>query len=280
MNVVLCDGGLGNRLNALLFALVLKAKYGHPWEIAWPLNNWCGAAFEQMFVTDLPVTRESILDFRERQNQYKLLMHENQCDFDEAHITFHRDLVSYADYEGILHAHPSVLYFHHLLPGFVSVADLQAGLSMIGVESGVRRTAEEFCRTKGIDQAVFGLHIRKTDFGATVDDDGLFKLVETTPHRYFVCSDDREVNSRFAALPNAVVFEKRHFPAMAVAGAGWNQMTRDAEGRVFPFNVTRSADSIVEALIDLLILSRTTLVQTSHSTFLRMAMMFKACNFF
>lgn len=280
MNAVLCDGGLGNRLNALLFALVLKARYGHPWEIAWPLNNWCGAAFEQVFVTDLPVSRNSILDFRARQEQYQLLMHENQCDFDEARITFQRNLVKYDDYAQMLEAGLPVLYFHHLLPDFVTIADLQPAFAQIGVTSGVRRMAEDFCRTREIDSTVLGLHIRKTDFGPTVDDDGLFRLVETTPHRYFVCSDDAEVNRRFASLPNAVVYDKSHFPTMAVAGAGWNQVTRDAEGRVFPFNVSRSADSIVEALVDLLILSRTTLVQTSHSTFLRMAMMFKACNFF
>ena len=39
---VLCDGGLCNRLNALMFALILKRRFGGAWSISWPVNNWCG----------------------------------------------------------------------------------------------------------------------------------------------------------------------------------------------------------------------------------------------
>ena len=48
----------------------------------------------------------------------------------------------------------------------------------------------------------------------------------------------------------------------------------------FFYNIERSEASIVEALIDLLILSRTTHVSTSNSTFLKMSMIFKFTNFF
>jgi hypothetical protein len=51
-------------------------------------------------------------------------------------------------------------------------------------------------------------------------------------------------------------------------------------GRRFPYNITRPADSVVEALVDLLILSVTTQVRSSASTFLDMAMIFKATAFF
>ena len=57
MNHVLCDGGLCNRLNALIFALILQRKFGplgHDWQIAWPQNNWCGASFGSLFTSPLP----------------------------------------------------------------------------------------------------------------------------------------------------------------------------------------------------------------------------------
>ena len=54
MNIVMCDGGLANRLNALLFALILRRKFGHEWRIAWPLNNWCGAPLHSLFDAPLP----------------------------------------------------------------------------------------------------------------------------------------------------------------------------------------------------------------------------------
>ena len=47
-----------------------------------------------------------------------------------------------------------------------------------------------------------------------------------------------------------------------------------------PFLHAPNLAALVDALIDLLILSRTTHVNTSHSTFLRMAMIFKATGYF
>lgn len=40
MNIAFCDGGLCNRLNVLIIALALKARYGHEWQINWHQNNW------------------------------------------------------------------------------------------------------------------------------------------------------------------------------------------------------------------------------------------------
>jgi hypothetical protein len=280
MNVVLCDGGLSNRLNALIFCLVLRSKFGHKWKISWPTNNWCDAEFWALFSTDLPVNKNSILYYKRHEDEFKLLMHENQCNFRADRITLQAQLTSYDDYRSILDAAPQVLYYHSLIPGFVDIQDICNGLSLIALNPKVRDAADLFCRQNSINSAVLGLHIRKTDFGNAVDDDGLFKLASSTPHRYFVCSDDPEVNSRFSLLPNCVVYGKSSFPTKLDGVGGWNSVTTDTEGRVFPFNIYRSEASIVEALMDLLILSRTTLIDTSHSTFLRMAMIFKACKFF
>ena len=49
MHQVMCDGGLANRLNTLLVALALKIHTKSAWGIAWPVNNWCGAPFEDLF---------------------------------------------------------------------------------------------------------------------------------------------------------------------------------------------------------------------------------------
>lgn len=280
MNIAFCDGGLSNRLNSLIFCLILKEKYGHAWEIGWPKNNWCGAAFGKLFESELIVREEPLDYYRSQEYDYTPVLHENQCDFTPERIIFQSSLFDYTGYETILNTHANVLYCHNLLPGFVGPDDWALGLRQLGINCQVRILAENFCRDHHIDGSVLGLHIRKTDFWEEVDDQGLFKLVVNNPNRFFVCSDDPDVNRRFSELPNCAVFEKQHFPRKLLDDGNWNTWTTDAEGRRFPFNITRPEDSIIEALVDLLILSRTTLVSTSRSTFLNMAIIFKNAGFF
>lgn len=280
MNVAFCDGGLCNRLNVLIFALALKARYGHPWQIGWPQNNWCGAALDRLFEVDAPVSGDSLASYGSEPDRFHYLVHENQAAFPTGHLTLQSQIGGFADLESLLAGERELFYYHNLLPAFADLADFQLGLRQMRINADVFRTATDFCTAHQIDGEVLGLHIRKTDFGDAVDDKGLFDLVSHSPKRFFVCSDSEEVNTRFAALPNCSVFPKTSFPQKLLVDGGWNAMTTDDQGRAFTFNITRPEDSIIEALVDLLILSRTLHVKTSHSTFLNMAMIFKGTGFF
>ncbi len=279
-NICFCDGGLANRLNALLFALILRHRYGHDWQISWQRNNWCGASFNSLFEIDLPVVERSLSYFKEREGDYWFVVHENQGNFDPSRITFHPTLTDYTAYETLLNRHSKICYLHHLIPSFASLADLQSALAGLRVRPNLVTTVAEYCREHAIDGSVIGLHIRKTDFGNTVDDGELFRLVSQNPNRFFVCSDDAAVTERFSQLKNCHVLEKKHYPEKLIADGGWNSWTVDAEGRQFPFNVQRSEEAIIEALLDLLILSRTTPMMASHSTFFQMALIFNKVGYF
>ncbi len=280
-HVAFCDGGLCNRLNALIFALILRGRFGGAWRLAWPVNNWCGASFERLFSADgLTVDAVPLADFKAQEQAYTRIVHENQCAFVPEGLYFQSALHTYDDYAGLFALGKPVFYYHNLIPPCADLGDIQLALQSVQIQPAIAERARAFCREQGIDGSVLGLHIRKTDFGNAVDDQGLFKLVSESPNRFFVCSDDAEVNARFAALPNCAVFPKQSFPEKLVGEGGWNAQTIDNQGRVFGFNITRSEAALVDALIDLLILSRTTHVNTSHSTFLRMAMIFKATGYF
>lgn len=280
MNHVLCDGGLCNRLNALMFALILKRKFGGNWRISWPVNNWCGAPFESLFTSELPHDDRSIDSFKLNQHRHLLLMHENQVGFDPARLVINRTLNSYAEYEAQLLSHDSVVYYNSLLPPFVTLEEVRDALTLLGLNPQVAERAAAFVKQHGVDAQTLGLHIRKSDFGDAVNDQALYEQARTVARRFFVCSDDAGVNQRFAALPNCAVFEKTAFPEKLDGQSGWQQWTVDAEGRRFPFNITRSGASVVEGLIDLLILSQTEIVPTSGSTFQATARLFGRCGFF
>lgn len=280
MNIAFCDGGLSNRLNVLIFAMVLRQKFGHPWMLAWPQNSWCGAAFERLFTTDVAIEAKPITYYKEHERDYWFLIHENQGNFDPDRVAFNKGCTSYSEYQNFLDNNPGVFYYNNLIPTFASMGEIALGLSSIQISTPVRTIAADFCKEKQIDDSVFGLHIRKTDFGDAVNDEELFQLAANTPRRFFVCSDDAEVNDRFSQLPNCNVFPKSHFPQKRIKDAAWLSWNVDEEGRQFPFNIDRSEEATIEGLIDLLILSRTTLIRTSHSTFLNMALLFKSTGFF
>jgi asparagine synthase (glutamine-hydrolysing) len=271
---VLCDGGLSNRFNALIFALVLRRRFGGEWRISWPRNNWCGAAFEELFSCDLPVDEHSIEHYKAHQHEHLLLMHENQIGFAPERLVINRGLAGLDDYQRLFARGQSVVYFNNLIPDFASAEDLSLALAELRPNAQVAQRAAAFVREHRIASDVTGLHIRKTDFGSRVNDQALYEQVRASTKRFFVCSDDAEVNRRFAALPNCAVFAKTSFPEKLVAEAAWQSRTQDAEGRQFGFNVSRSSTSVVEGLIDQLILSRTTIMSTSQSTFLQTAQLF------
>jgi len=283
MNYVLCDGGLSNRLNSLIFALILKRKFGHDWEISWPENDWCGAKFGSLFSTPLNCDNSSIQDYKSRQAGHILLMHENQIGFDADRLILNRTLSSYEDYrlllDGAQKNGDSVVYFNSLLPPFVAVEDVSDALVLLSLNQDVSNAALRFVSEHHVDLTTVGLHIRKTDFGDAVDDDALFQQAASSSSRFFVCSDNEAVNQRFAALKNCCVFAKADFPEKRMPGGDWKQMVVDADGRNYPYNITRGSASVVNGLVDLLILSQTTMLHTSGSTFLAMARLFQSCGY-
>jgi hypothetical protein len=279
MNVVLCDGGLANRLNALVFALILRKKFGHAWRISWPINNWCGAALGDLFVPPMAVDALPLSHYRQH-SSVLMLMQENQLDFPAERLVLHHHLTSYDAWREYLDRPDGIVYFHNLIPSWVPAADVHAALQELQLNAEIAQRARQFVEQHRIDAQVIGVHIRKTDFGDKVNDGALFEQVKASPRAHFVCSDAAEVNQRFGALPNCAVFEKTAFPEKRAKDAAWLHWTADEDGRSFPYNIERSAASVVEGLIDLLILSRCELVPTSASTFLSMARLFRAAGVF
>jgi tetratricopeptide (TPR) repeat protein len=277
-NIVFCDGGISNRLNTLIFALILKQKFDYKWEISWPENNWCNASFESLFDIDITSANNSLSYYKKNQYFYNLLMHENQMNFDEAIINYNKNIRDYQDINYYFQLGKPVFYYNNIIPNFVSLDEIISGVSDLKIQSSIFNVAIEYCENNKIDETVLGLHIRKTDFGNLIDDNELFLQVRNSDKQFFVCSDDKNVMLRFSELKNCKVFQKNHYPTLLDPNKNWQDNIIDDQNRVFSFNIFRSSESIKEALIDLLILSKTTLIHTSNSTFLNMSKIFKMAN--
>ena len=273
---IYCDGGLGNRFNGLVAGLLLAKAGNFEPIVVWPKNNWCGASFEELFENDFNVLDRELVTYVPEKSAYQFLMTEDHL---QMGVEFKSPLqmTSLSEALSFLSSADQDVYFHTpLIPQFFEAATVCKQVSELRFKAALEARAHEFIQERKLTD-YFGLHIRKTDFGAGGSDDkNLFELVSNCPQkRFFVCSDDQSVEQRFQELPNAETYPKRAYVEMLVDGT-WNTPTADHSGRVYACNVNRNAISVEDALIDLLILSYSQVVSTSNSTFRNTALLLQS----
>jgi hypothetical protein len=272
---IYCDGGFGNRFNGLVSGLLIARATGLEPVIVWPRNNWCGAGYGDLIENAATVLECELAAYAPEADRYHFFMTEDHLKLGVPNLSPLLTASPLAMLQWI-GASPRDVFFHSpLIPGFLNGAEVLAEVAAQRLRRSLVARAQTFLASHGLTEFL-GLQIRKTDFGANAaDDHKLFELVAQCPHkRFFVCSDDPAVEARFATLPNVVVHAKRAYVEKAVDG-GWNTPTADHSGRVYACNVQRSAASVEDAIVDLLVLSRSQIVRTSGSTFLNTALLIK-----
>lgn len=277
---IYCDGGFGNRYNAVLSGLVLAEAADLNPIIVWPTNNWCGAAFEDIFEpTAHTVVRRELTTFVAEKDQQHHLMVEDHLRMgvpNQSPVLFpaFAELLAY-----VRGSDKDVFYYTALVPPCMDAQAVRRQVRALRFRPEILARADDFVREQAGGGEFFGVQIRKTDFGANgADDNNLFDLIGKCPdRRFFVCSDDKGVEERFATLPNVAIHHKRAHVEKLVDG-DWTTTTADQSGRVYACNVNRSAVSVIDAIVDLLILSKSKVVKTSNSTFLNAALMIQACS--
>lgn len=273
---IYCDGGFGNRFNALVSGLALAQKTGLTPVVAWPRNNWCGASFSTLLTNPLTVNELEVTTYLQDKETFHFFSTE------DAHLKFgvpNQSPLHTPTLDGaIAHIQASeknVFFSTPLVPNFLPWDDVRDQVAALHFSPAIVERMQNFLQAQQLDD-FFGLQIRKTDFGSNgADDDNLFNLVTNCPQkRFFVCSDDKDVEERFMQLPNVAIYPKRAHVEKLVAG-GWNSSINDHSGRVYACNVNRNEASVEDALVDLLILSHSQIVRTSNSTFLNTALLLK-----
>ncbi len=244
--------------------------------VVWPRNNWCGAAYGQIFRTPLTTTALELKEFIARPSNFCFVMNEDHLrsgvDFCSPLSASSLDKV--LDYS--VGKNSDVFYHTPLIPPWMDMQLVLQTIKELHFQDCLWHRVHAFLDQHNLTDFI-GVHIRKTDFGAySSDDDGLFKLLANCPQkRFFVCSDNEAVENRFSSLPNTVTYTKRAYVERRVAG-DWNTPTTDHSGRVYACNVERNALSVEDAVIDLLVLSYSQILESSQSTFRNAAIFIKS----
>jgi hypothetical protein len=273
---IYCDGGFGNRYNGLVSGLLVAKAAGLEPIIIWPRNNWCGSGFSELFENDYTVIERELASYLSEKDRFHFFSTEDD------HLKFgvpnKSPLLTASLAEALMHLKASdkdVFFSTPLIPAFFPRQNTLQMVRELRFCRHIIEAMERFIQEHQLTDFL-GVQIRKTDFGANgSDDNSLFELVAKCPqNRFFVCSDDSSVEQRFKSLANVVIHNKRAHVEKLVDG-GWNSAIKDHSGRVYTCNVNRSAESVEDAVVDLLILSRSQIVRTSNSTFLNTALLLK-----
>jgi hypothetical protein len=268
---IFCDGGLGNRLGSLVGGLYVANHVGtRDITVCWPANNWCGSYFQDLFANqEFQIISPSINDIFVAGTDQAFVVHENQTGADLGLI-----LPQSGDSLDRLTQIPnSIVYYHNKIAPYMDTQLVWNMANQLRPADSIKQQVQEFCKRNQINKSVTGLHLRKTE-NYKLDEGKLFKRVQATPgQRYFVCSDDQATEQRFATLPNVCHWPKTSYVSKLIDG-DWRAETVDADGRRYNYNINRPRQSVIEAFVDMLILSQTNIQFTVKSSFSRFAEVF------
>lgn len=261
---ILADGGLGNRLAGTAAGLITADRLGYQPVICWPTNNWCGCAFQDLF--DPEMFEHNNLGIKELFHEWTdrvFMIHENQTNARLKHAFSHG--IS-AEREALT-LDQDVVFFTAKVPAYLPIEQVPSALARLVTKSNLQAIIQDFCVQHNIDLQVQGLHLRKTDCVKLEEDRWYEHVRRHSGGRFFVCSDDKDTEQRFQEFSNVVVFPKTHYVEKLQQGPWRQEKITDGDGRVFPNNVNRTRESVIQAWIDLQILSQTTIVGTTKSSF-------------
>jgi hypothetical protein len=273
---IYCDGGFGNRFNGLVAGMALAELAGLRPVVVWPRNNWCGAAYSELIATAADVVERELASYAPEKDHFLFFTTEDHLNMGFA-FQSPLQMASLDNALRYLRSSDKDVHFHTpLIPAILEAGLIHTHVRALQFQPALVAQAQAFMDRNNLSE-YFGIHIRKTDFGANGSDDtNLYQLVRDVPHKqFFVCSDDKDVEQRFGALPNVVMYPKRAYVEKLVDGT-WNTPTADHSGRVYACNVNRNAVSVEDAVIDLLVLSYSQIVSTSNSTFRNTALLLQS----
>ena len=284
---IMCDGGFANRINSLIGGMHISYILGFYPVICWPVNRWCSIRFHDALeapsntlVIDLEtnVLLSSLgsatymlhdIDMYSFVSQGNMTCDPNLCS-SISHIPFQK-----------------TVYSNDIIPAWVSRQSIITSLNQYSFNKNIISRAQKYLKFIGLESDgkianYVGLHLRGTDFNKTQSDYQCFcRNIESRPtSTFYVCSDEQSLEKFFSKYPNVITRPKASYTQKYLPNLEWRSQTLDPlTGKPLTFNVSRDRESVIEAIVDLALLSTANeLIHSSDSSFLRLAWILKSCS--
>lgn len=253
--VVVCDGGLGNRLNTLYSGLILCDFKDIEPIIYWPVNEYCGLSIKEV-IDNFNLPQYTTLNTISQNKNTVNLSH----DVRKFNVKHFINLNCVSSLNGIsLLEEMDYLYSSPLIPLFVRKSEL------VEIRDKYPLT-ERYSERLDLNKRAVGLHLRGTDYGFPEMYFSFFLLVvKFSPFvKYRVFTDDEKVSELFEALDNVTISDQKNLPHKKEPTKEW----RHDFGNTFTYNIVRGENGVKDAISEMHDLSRTFKLFTSRSTFL------------
>lgn len=270
---IYCDGGFGNRFNALIVGLLIAEVGNFKPVIMWPSTNWCRSLFESIFKNEYEVLSDRMSSLKDSYDDHAFVMHNNCLNFPcpVVYPDSFDSIQSIVNYYNQSNKNYFV-YNNSLIPGYAHGEDLQSIVKNLIFSDTIVDSVNKF--VKNIGKNFIGVHLRNTDFSNKANFYSIYEtILKDGKNNYFICSDDEELEIKFTQLNNAFSYKKKKYVEKLTSNGEWRDMIVDDEGNEYSFNIERSDESVIDAMIDLLILSSSSIMRTSNSTFLETALL-------
>jgi len=268
--VVNVEGGLGNRLRALISGMYLAERFELPLLLNWSASSSCDCEFHDLFHNDVELVAKhgnmSRKNFHESVLSGPVGYYGKRCaeDPDLAATVIIPDRESDIDDDShIVYDSPKILKFI----GRNARASI---LHSFEINKTILSNAEEFCARHRISKNTYGVHIRRTDHTFRNNKHYIKKMdaivSEDSSARFFVCSDSKEAEQDITEkYPERVITKpKKSYAKKNIDTKDWVLSHTDKKK---VYNVYRDKQSVIEALEDLVILTRTTFSIRSNGSF-------------
>lgn len=270
---IFCDGGIGNRINALISGLALADRFAMHSTVYWPINSWCGAAFEDIFQNSLDIRTEALDALAGKFGHAKIMLHDEiGAQFLKVPFASAYDYQSLEDFEHRgLPTSGDLFFYPAVIPQWIPEDLVHASLRRIHFSAHITQSLSAFIN-QTMKRPFHGLHLRRTDLRVGLTDVEVMALVQRYPQEvFFVCSDDPYAETLASAHPHVHARPKVHHVQKKETESDWISLSKDQEGRLSYGNIQRSREAMIEGTIDLLVLAHSQIVGFSGSTFQRMA---------
>lgn len=277
--VAYCTSGLGNRIITIIGAFYWSVRLGYDFKIIWPTNNECMCNYEDIF--QLHQTKNICIsekDLYESKQNCIVIGFTYQKDRVNKKINDLKDIITSEVFDAFsqlydpdsldnidLSKYDLLIYNSIKIPHYVSFKDVTTIINIFKINASIREKVISFNKQKNINYGTTnGILIRKTDGDLIFKrkpESYYKKLIEDNQHKmFFITSDDELTEKEFKNYNNVICYPKFEYVIF------------DKNG------LYRSRQSVIEAFISMLILSRTNILDkdVSMSSFLKMAIYYSA----
>jgi len=262
--IVILDGGIGNKFNGLFQGIYLSNIY-HKNLIINNLRNHT-TDFDLRLLIDFEFGYiENTLTELDRKLNPSIPLYAHRQD-----IKYNRSVFLNQSIKN----HDSFAFLTDNIQ--IPINEVNECYKRIKINSHIKNKVSSFITDKSIDKNTLGLHIRASDFPSRNSNIEFAKdfINKNQNKKIFVCTDEKEVELSLSVYSNLIFYPKLHYTEKFDKLKNWNGPTIDNDNRRWNYNAARNEPSMIEAFIEMLILSKTTINGNPKSSFLGWAKRF------